>query len=121
MEGPVEKLREVRRDLAGLKRAFEQAPIAPARELVFGSDEAEELVGQKVGEGLAIVIAQLIAKGDLPEDILDDPGKLSSALVGLLRQVASHPSVLKYALRRLKRRGVGQEIRLVRRSLSRVS
>lgn len=116
MGSPVAKLREVRRDLAGLRRAFEQAPIAPARELLLDPEVEEQF-----GKALAGVIAQLVAQGDLPQEVIEEPGKLATALQSLLRDIASHKGVMASALRRLKRRGVGQEIRLVRRTLSRVS
>ena len=116
MVGPVKKLQEIRRDLAGLRRAFEQAPLAPSRELLLDPEVEEQF-----GKALAGVIAQLVAQGDLPQEVIDDPGKLATGLQSLLRDIASHKGVMAAALRRLKRRGVGQEIRLVRRSLSRVS
>lgn len=116
MESPVAKLQEIRRDLVGLRHAFEQAPIAPARELLLDPE-----VEERFGKALAGVIAQLVGQGDLPQEVIDDPGKLATAMQSLLRDIASHKGIMAAALRRLKRRGVGQEIRLVRRSLSRAS
>ena len=114
------KLRELRSSLNSVRKVFEQEPetqppLAPTKELLLDPE-----IEKQFGEVLAGVLAQLIAQGDLPEEILEDPNKLKAALRALLRDLASKTGIITMAIRLLTRRGPEREIRLVRRQLAKL-
>lgn len=94
------------------------APLAeqsPTKDLLLDPEIEEEF-----GSALALAVAKLIEKGDIPVDSLDDPSKLASAIQNVLADLRAHRGIIAAAMRRLKRRGAGREIALVRRGLARI-
>jgi 2'-5' RNA ligase len=95
------------------------APLAEAsasdKDLLLDPEIEEEF-----GSALALAVAKLIEQGDIPKDSLDNPSKLASEIQKVLADLRSHRGIIAAAMRRLKRRGAGREIALVRRGLARI-
>lgn len=113
-EGRVRNLRGINEELDGLRsRLSEQSSDTQD---VFMDPSVEE----EFGAALALAVAKLIQGGQLDPDIVDDPSKLAKEVQKVLTDLRSHRGLITAAMRRLRRRGPGREIALVRRELGRI-
>lgn len=120
-DSPLPNTEEARVSLRRVNEELERiaAPLAEAsasdKDLLLDPEIEEEF-----GAALALAVAKLIEKGDISDDALDNPSKLASEVQKVMADLRSHRGIIAAAMRRLKRRGAGREIALVRRGLARI-